>query len=300
MVLPATGATILPEEPALISIPPTLNLLCGLVVLFPIGTYVLVIARLNRRSRPVLVSGVRDSAGLLLALSGFLFFLWPSLITGFNYWPRDIWLYNHYSSLKGLGHQWWWVWWGFLWLVYLVVVFGGSFLLMWSRRGVTVIYNVEPAVLNSVLERILDRLGPPWTRSQQRILIGHRSLFTRELHREPVPAGPLPVSDGLAAQEADRFAAAVQVTASSAAPEDWREVLEVNPWPALRHVTLHWSSEADNLRYAVDAALRRALAQVRTPENPAGHWLMAASACLFTLLFILTVLFQISRLRGDW
>jgi hypothetical protein len=263
----------LPEGPSLISLPSTLNLLCGMVVLFPFATYCLIIARLNRRPRPVVVSGVRDCLGMILALAGFLFFLWPSWITGFNYAPRDIWLYNHYSSLRGLGHQWWWAWWIFQWLVYLVVVVGGSFLLLWRRRHVTVVYNVEPAVLDTVLESILDRFGLPWARNQQHILIGARSPVAQGVGQEPAPPE---------------------------APRDSRLVLEVNPWPAFRHVTLHWSSEAGSLRRAVDAALRRALAQVRTPDNPAGHWLMAVCACQFTSLFILTVLFQISRLRGGW
>jgi hypothetical protein len=249
-----------------------------MVVLFPLGIYCLIIGRINRRRRPVLVSGIRDCAGMLLGLSGFLFFLWPSLITGFNYSPRDIWLYNHYSSLRSLGHEWWWTWWLSQWLVYLVVVFGGSFLLLWRRRNVTVVYNVAPALLDGLLDRVLDRLDLPWMRSQRHILIGDWSLPAQEADKDP-PNGP-----------SERFARG----------RDYRTVLEVNPWPAFRHVTLHWSTEAGHLRPAVDAALRRALAQVRTPENPAGHWLMAVCACLFTLLFVLTVLFQISRLRGDW
>jgi hypothetical protein len=134
-------------------------------------------------------------------------------------------------------------------------------------------------MLDTVLDRILDRLGLSWTRSQRHILIGARALVPTEVTSESLPAEPPePLEVG----------------------RDDRVVLEVNPWPAFRHATLHWSSGAGNLRPALDAALRRALGQVRTPENPAGHWLMAVCACLFTLLFILTVLFQISRLRGDW
>jgi hypothetical protein len=223
------------------------------------------------------------------------------MITGFNYWPRDIWLYNHYSSLRGMGHAWWWVWWGFLWLVYGVVVGGGSLLLLWSRRRVIVVYNVESAVVDLLLERILNRLGLPWTRTQQRILIGYRSLFAKEPVRERVPAGHLPGDADPAALEANGFAPTDEPVEPPAALRHCRGVLEVNPWPALHHVTLHWSNEAPDLRRAVNTALARTLPQVRTPEHRAGHWLMAVSACLFTLLFVLTVLFQIARLRaGAW
>jgi hypothetical protein len=76
-------------------------------------------------------------------------------------------------------------------------------------------------------------------------------------------------------------------------------LVEVKPWRGLRHVTLHWSPEAEPWRGRVEAELACALEEVWTRANPAGTWLMAVSAVLFVGLFFLTVLFQIARLLGD-
>jgi hypothetical protein len=235
-------------------IPPIPNLVCSLVVLGPLGAYCLIIARINRRPHPLLVTGVKDCAGMLLAASGFLLFALPGTLTGFNYRPRDIWLYVHYGDFQGLGHQWWLVWWTFLWFLYLIVVVGGSCLLVWHRRTVTAIYNIEPSDLDDILERVLVRLGMEWVRAGKRIYFG--------------PSNAL-----------------------SAA------YVEINSWPALRHVTLHWSSGAHFARKVSEEELSRTLSTVRMPQNPAGNWLMTASAFLFTLMFVLTVLLQIERMR---
>jgi hypothetical protein len=287
----------------LISLPPLSSLLSGLVMLFPIGIYCLVLARLNRRPHPFLVTGIHDAAGLLLALSGVLFFIGPSMLTGFNYRPRDIWLYNHYSALKGLGRQWWWVGQLSLWLLYGVVVLGGCYFFLRTRRRVTAVYNVEASALEVVLAGVLDRLGLEWSQAGNRIFFRARPAFPETARREPVPAphsvdrsAPTLIPNGRA-----RVPRPASPGEGQAALACWGPVglLELNHWPRLRHVTLHWSPEAEPWRGCVEAELAFALEEVWTRANPAGTWLMAVSAVLFVGLFFLTVLFQVARLLGD-
>src|SRR5437868_14072259 len=52
-----------------------------LAVLTPIAVYCWVLAAINRRDRPTLVSGIWDCVGLLVALSGILLVVGPVLLT---------------------------------------------------------------------------------------------------------------------------------------------------------------------------------------------------------------------------
>jgi hypothetical protein len=280
-------------------------LLGSLVVLFPIAIYCLLLARINRRTRPLIVPGIWDSAGLILALSGVLFFLGPSVLTGFNYRFRDIWLFNRYSSPGGLGPDWRWLWWAFIWLSYAVVVLGGCAWMMWRRRTVTCIYNVEPEVVDEILARILDRLGLEWVRNADRIFMRVGSAYAEEgphplpaPHQVPQTAHALlstaSPSDGVS--QRSRLITKPQKPAVSLS---YPVALEVCAWPAMHHVTLRWLGRSESWRKTVDDALARSLARAVTRRNSAGHWLMVASAILFPLLFILTVLFQIIRLYGN-
>jgi hypothetical protein len=131
-------------------------------------------------------------------------------------------------------------------------------------------------------------------------LIGYATAAAKESALEPVPAGYVSGPAGVEPPLLGKLSPETTPAEPLETLTGYRVVLQVNPWPAFRHVTLHWSNVGGILRVAIEAALRRALAQVRTSDNPAGHWLMAVCACQFTLLFILTVLFQIARLRGDW
>jgi hypothetical protein len=314
---PAASArynTVFPNAPGiyrgtlLIPLPPLSSLLNSLVALFPIGIYCLVLARINRRPHPLLVPGVHDAAGLLLALSGVLFFVCPSILTGFNYRPRDIWLYDHFSSLRALGDHWLWVWHLSLWLLYGFAVLGGSFLLMRSRRLTTAVYNVEPAALEETLGRVLDRLGLEWSRAGRNLLFRYGSVATDLPRREPlsVPSGPAPLTQAVVPNGQGKRGITRSVSAAGAAQAaldspDPRYLLEVNAWSRLRHATLQWSPEAEPFRARIEAHLADALAKVWTRNNPAGNCLMAFSACLFVSLFFLTVLYQYARLlSGGW
>src|SRR5439155_6245160 len=64
-----------------------------------------------------------------------------------------------------------WGTWMVVWAAYFAVVLGGSALLLWRRRNVTSVYNVEPAVVEQLLARVLDGLGLAWMRAGNRYAI---------------------------------------------------------------------------------------------------------------------------------
>src|SRR5262249_2631681 len=76
-------------------------------------------------------------------------------------------------------------------------------------------------------------------------------------------------------------------------------VLDVEPFEAMRNVTLHWRSRTEVLRPTVEAALERALAQVPTYYNPAANWFLGVAGCLFSLIFLDLVLMVLFALRGS-
>jgi len=280
-------------------------LLSILAFLFPIGVYCWVLGRINRRKHPVVISGMQDCAGLLLALSGFLLFICPSILTGFNYRPRDLWLYNYFGFAKTIGSNWAWVWWLSLWLIYLALVIGGSIFLLRKRHSVTCIYNVDPQVVETLLAQILMRLGFEWAREQNQWFISGRPLSADLSARETYPAPHSP-----------QLAAHALVTAGpghdgpappfdNAAPAErcpdprFQDILlELEPWPAMRHVTLQWAPGTETWRHFIEPELSQRLAQVRTLKNPVGKWFIGLSAGIFVFLFFVTVLYKLLLLWG--
>jgi hypothetical protein len=131
--------------------------LCGVFCLIPLGLYLLWLALLTRREHPAPVSGGWDFAGLLFALSGFIAFGGGLLLTllqsNFRYWMR--------GNLEGLRAAWVQerVTWGFIVLLYLLVVLGFAAVGFLARRRNLVVYNVEPAAFETVLTEVFHRLG---------------------------------------------------------------------------------------------------------------------------------------------
>jgi hypothetical protein len=140
--------------------------------LFPVAVYCWVLAMVNRRPGPAVVSGPWDFAGLCFAASGFLLIVGPALLTGLYYRAlRELPLAHQPATVRAilwdlLAHQWAW------WLGYYGLVVGGALLLLWARRRRTLVYNVDPAVLETVLTRALSRLGLPWERRGNRYYLG--------------------------------------------------------------------------------------------------------------------------------
>lgn len=242
-----------------------LVMLGGLAFVFPIAVYCVILALLNRRGHPIMVPGTWDFAEVLFACSGFLVFGGPAILTGFHQRWRDYWLFGQRRALIGM-HD--WSFWIGVWALYFVIVIGGSIFLLWRRRLVTAIYNVEPAAFAECLGQVLDRLGLDWVRHENRVFIGR--------HAVPVEAAgggsPLP------------FAGAPPHAAELPA----RVLLELEPFPALRHMTLHWSDDAGPLRTEVETALEQALTQApASSDNPVALGFLSMAVFLFMAVFFI-------------
>src|SRR5262249_19124964 len=128
--------------------------------LFPLTIYLLLLGLVNRRRGPLVVSGPWDFAGVIFAASGFLLVGGPSVRAGVG----DRWRMLRMAGQLREGHVGGEEWgsWMLVWGAYFAVVVGGAALLLWRRRNVTSVYNVEPFVLEQLLARVLDGLGLAW------------------------------------------------------------------------------------------------------------------------------------------
>jgi hypothetical protein len=251
--------------------------LAFLVFLVPLAVYFLVLGLINRRLRPLIVSGPWDFAGLLFAVSGFLFFGGPSMLT----WLNDRWqLAQLLDPRRGhTGNQGYYVWLT-LWAVYFLVVVGGSALVLWRRRSQLSIYNVEPAAFDDALAQALDRLGLSWSRSGQQLCIGFAGTpgnGGRGIHR--------PIATGWSAGEMPRrtsFGSAEEGGSPAAR-------IELDASPSMRHVTVFFNQVDAGLRQEIEAELAQVLSRVYTHSNPAGAWFLLIAALLFGLMFFLAL-----------
>src|SRR5262249_20029824 len=171
----------------------------------------------------------------------------------------------------------------------------GAFLI-WYRRGMTAVYNVDLALFDETLGQVLDRRGLEWTRMANRIFIGFRIGGHRALPAKgdspPLRYEPH-ILEGIVPQEAVKPAPVVPRL-------DQDAILDVEPFQATRHVTLNWRSTSGPIREEVEAELAKALAEVPTPDNPAAGWFMIAATALFCIIFLamaLALLFELQPPR---
>jgi hypothetical protein len=227
-----------------------------------------VLAAVNRRVQPALVNGAWDFLGLLFAVSGVLLFALPVLVFGIFRQMLDEQLFGDKGpSPEGAGHvqlQWrlaWGAWWA--------LVLGGCALLVWLRRRKTVVYNVAPADFDRAFEQALARLQLTATRSAGRTVIVPAPRPDDFL--EAVTAAPPPHA----------AAPALRVLPPSGAA-----VVDVEAFPSLYNVTLHWRDAAPALRQEIETALATELREVRTDDNPAGGWFLGVAGFLFAVIFL--------------
>jgi hypothetical protein len=148
----------------------------GLACLLPPAVYCLALASLNHRPRPTVVPGTWDFLGVLLSTSGFLIFGGPAVLSGIHkgLLPR-----GRFIDLRGYdGSE---GWWPAAWLAYFVVVVAGAAWLLWKRRLVTSIYNVDADRFPQFFGQLLDRLGCDWARRGDVFFIGSDGRAVVEL-----------------------------------------------------------------------------------------------------------------------
>jgi hypothetical protein len=147
--------------------------LCGVFCLIPLALYLWWLAQITRREHPKPIAGQWDFVGLLLGLSGFVVFGGGLLLTlcqsNFRYWMR-----GNAEALRGAWIQ-ERVTWALLVAFYLIVVAGIAGLTLAARRRTVVVYNVEPAVFETLLTEVFDQLGRPVER-RGRLWVGGAPL----------------------------------------------------------------------------------------------------------------------------
>jgi hypothetical protein len=246
-----------------------------LAFVVPLACYCLFLAFVNRSRHPVVISGPWDFAGIVFAASGFLLFGGPAALTGIYERWRMSWLLGQTRFLLGVGEQ--WHFWVAVWIVYFSIVVTGSAFILLRRRGQTSIYNVDPSAFEDALTRVLDRLDMSVFRPDvQRLLIRPtgNALRGKDNGMGQPASESGPVVSGSEPEEA--------VLVAEAGPTTGVLALDLDAFPAMRHITVHWHGD-QNIRRAVEADLIHGLREVETRDNPVGTWLMSLSVCLFAL-----------------
>lgn len=248
-------------------------MLGGLAFVFPVAVYFLILANLNRRSHPVMVSGPWDFSEVLLACSGFLIFGGICVITGFNERWRAYWLHGNPRMLRTVTSDFWYFWLSAIGLYFLILLAIAIYLL-WRRRLATAIYNIELPTLQDYISLTLERLNLDYQQIDQRYFIAPPDESR---------------SEGIQSADGPKIAP----FPSSAQ----KLMLELDAFRAVRHVTLHWS-ETGVLREEIEAELARNLGEVRNGPNPVAKWMIILATVLFAVMVAtLATIFVIAAKR---
>ena len=231
---------------------------CALLAfLLPIGFYCLVLASINRRSRPLLVNGLWDTIGLIFALSGFFLITMPMLLSEFV--ARAFTLGD--SALDAWMQHW------ILFIGYLLLLFCGcAFVILWRGRK-TLIYNVDVAQFSKALERTLTSVGLTARLDKARLTlvpaVGRESTAFAETPSKPVPA------------ESDTRHAE----------------LEIESFASMCHVTMHWEKFTPDVRAQIENELNKSLESSAPLENAAASWFLNISGMIFGTLVMVVLTF---------
>jgi hypothetical protein len=166
-----------------------------------------------------------------------------------------------------------------------VLVLGGGGVLVWLRRHKTVVYNIAPADFDRAFEQALARLQLAATRR------AGRTLIAPVQRPEAVPDEFL---DAVTAADPTHGAAAAQ--ALRVVPPTGEAVVDVEVFPSLYNVTLHWRDAPPSLRQEFEAALSTELREVRTDDNPAGGWFLGVAGFLFAVIFLVMMVLLLGAL----
>jgi hypothetical protein len=279
--------------------------LLAVCVLLPLAVYIFILAQLNRRPHPVMVSGAWDFAGVLFALSGFLLLGGPFIMASLNQDWREFWIRSPLRSLQGLSEQWWYLRLA-VWGIYFLAIAGGSIWLLRGRSRTTSIYNASPEALDQSLEKTLDRLQMAWRRTRGRIDIRHPVLAEGEIdsrEEQPAKSDAGHASSGRPAVLDPRLSPNASPRSYDPADSNpQRTTVEIDSFPAMHHVTLHWSNGSGPLQKEVEEELAKSLAEVETTYNPAVVWLMSAATILLstvTFALLMLILFVVFVFYGN-
>lgn len=234
----------------------SLVLLNLFVSLCPLTIYLFMLGGINRRERPVIISGVWEVAGLLFAFSGFALFTGPRLLNQLyigelNSIPLD--------EVSDQRHEAVWQRWVGIWIVYYLLLLCLIPVLLFARRNVRGIYNVDLEQFRHSLFQTLNEMN-----------------LAAEHHRNTLSLFPL--EDPGRSPEPPPLAA-----------------FQLNVFPAFCHVSLHWHSAPAGLQRDFEAALESNLASAAAMDNPAAGWFLGAASLLFGALFMILATMVFAR-----
>jgi hypothetical protein len=223
-------------------------LFAGLAFLFPLTLYLLFLAYLNARRHATLISGPWDFVGVLVGVGGFIVAGGWFILQGLSHqWQATMLLEGRARNVQNVAHNPVALLLWFLCISYFVLVVGGAAWLLWRRQKVTVIYHCETNQFIDTLLESIQRLGLEATYRANQFVI-----------RDLAGKRPGPAVDGL--------------------------VLEVDPFPAMRHITLCWDPADNPGRRAIEAELARRLQEVESRPSPVAVWLLTVAGCLVALM----------------
>jgi hypothetical protein len=251
--------------------------------LVTLSIYLLILGIINRRSRPLIVPGPWDFAGILLAASGFLVG-GVFALSAFNDNWRDAALFGHKptnTSAESLA-----IWPLVSMIAYFVVVIAGAGYFLWRSRHHTSIYNVDLETVQSALVRIFDRLGLRPVRSGDMYYLapatgnGGGGPLTPEKTGIQQAPNDIPASGNGMEGRPQR---GVQTAAQPRAPGMGNVILELDAFKTMWHVTLRWDPPHSGLRQDVERELDQELAETPSPMHSLGAWLTLLACLLFFL-----------------
>lgn len=240
--------------------------ICALLAfLLPVGFYCLILASVNRRGKPLIVSGVWDSVGLLFALSGFFLATLPMLLSEFYFRTFTL---DGSGDFLALWLQHW-----ILWVVYFLFLISGSALMILWRAHKTMIFNVDPELFAKALERTFANVGMAIKmRKEQRLILAPESRGETQESMAITQAAP---------------------KAAVAAKDSRYAELEIDSFPPMCHITLHWGNNAPEVRRQIENELEKNLESTAPLDNPAAGWFLNISGLIFGTLLMVVLAFVI-------
>jgi hypothetical protein len=261
---------------------------------FPVAAYLLFLAIINGRPHATIISGPWDFVGVLFATCGFWLVGGPVILWVIHSRWRPA-LVQGGMSIFATGD--WSFIWVFSWIIYFALLLGLAVFVLWRRHAYTLVYNVEPALLEGALGQVFGRLGLAGVRIGHRIIIQEMAADPNQPVIEAVQTSP-----GVVPRRALPGAAALgsEALAADGKPESSQQALarlDLDLFPSMRNVSMRWRSDSRGIRRDVEAELSRLLAEVETPENPIAGWLLTVSSCMFSAIFLCLVGFLVLSMR---
>jgi hypothetical protein len=268
-------------------------------LLFPLAFYCLILGAINRRPYPLALTGMWDVVGLLFALSGFLLMDGPLLIeTMYRREVEEIYQLDLQSAAKDAPPvipveaqvERVWTYWLQIWVIYFVLLLCGAAFLIWHRRNVLVIYNIEPHAFQDLLCRVMERIKMDWRMDGLRLLVrcgavsGHNSHLTTTATESP----PGDVS------------LALPPFPDKQSAFDKAAECDIETFAAMCHVTMRWRRDDCQMRSVVEGEMLRQLKNVTTYYNSAGSWFLSVASVLFGVILMGMMIVFLNLFLSRW